>query len=812
MAEIDTETRALIADLRAVWGRRVTRIDGDRSAKLESLGELPALDGYLGSSPWSEQPRPQGTKLLLKYSIAFVESGNESVDVRRQIAVLFGLDDKWDRYSRKELTVKAQVGLRELERKPHETSAQWTSRERTWRDKLYLTLADAIRRFAHTGYKILPDEAHPIVLVPDDADVNTIVIVGRDGEIARLEASASDILLITGQPGIGKTSVARALMQRIGPRFRDGVIRVDMAGFGPEEPLTASDAMRSILARIGYEGSFLPADPAALKGLYRGVMMHRQVLVLLDNVAEATDVAALLLPSDKAKFLVTSRRNLGTLKDVAKVEPLELQPLQFDDAALLLRDRIGDERADDEGKDFEWLVRVCEGVPFPLAALGGRLRSRPHAKLSVARREIEARNHPLRERLPNSSVSTQTIIDWSLDGLSSDARLGLFALVGVPVPHWDEDIFSYLGLESPRDALDDLIDDHLVDESARGEIKVWPLVGWAFVEHEQRQETVSEDKRRLFAQRASEFITLRTRDIRRGDDYRRWGRTSGYAYLADPRPLLPFGALPEGDDEFEAALENCRALTYFAHHRRDPVGLALLAGASLELSVRRGSLPDAVDSANFWKRGLSAIRASNEDKGILPLLRGFSMSMWNATRYVALQVVRSGQVDLMGPLAMMMSGDEDAERTVREIEDRICADEWKSLFDLLAEFGMVPSLYVADRPPFTTGPFQDFARREVSASIAAKEGDRAAARELLSPLFDAAQSDLKKAGTVELLWSFEAPLLRLASLEVELGTTQKASEILNLAARLYGSNAAPGWAVSVLRFADSLGVNIRPSM
>lgn len=780
-------------------------------AKLKPLGDLPVLGRYLGSSPWSEHSRAQGTKLLLKYSLAFVEAGNESVDVRRQIAVLFGLDDKWDRYSRKELTEKAQTGLRELERKPYETSAQWTSRERTWRDKLYLTLADAVRRFAHTDYKILPDEAHPIVLVPDDADVHNIVIVGRDADIAVLETSSADLVLITGQPGIGKTSVARALMQRIGPRFRDGVIRVDMNGFGPEEPLTAPDAMRSILARVGYEGSFLPADPDALRGLYRGVMMDRQVLVLLDNVAEATDVAALLLPSDRAKFLVTSRRNLDYLKDVARVEPRDLKPLDFDAAASLLRDRIGDERADNESEDFAWLVKICEGVPFPLAAIGGRLRGRPHAKLSAARQEIEARHHPLRERLPNSSVSTQTIIDWSLDGLSDEARLGLFALVGVPVPHWDSDIFSYLGLDGPRDALDDLIDDHLVDEGARGEIKVWPLIGWAFVEQEQRQQTVTDAKRIQFAQKASEFITLRTRDIRRGDDYRRWGRTSGYAYLTYPRPLLPFGALPEGDDEFEAALENCRALTYFAHRRGDPVDLALLAGASLELSVRRGSLPEAVDSANFWKRGIRAIRASHEDKAILPMLQGFSVSMWNATRYVALQVIRSGQMDLMERLAVMMGGDEDAQRIIGEIEDRIRADEWKSLFDLLAEFGMLPSLYVVDRPPFTLDSFRDYAQREVSAFTAMKEGDRAAARELLSPIFDAARTDLKNEGTVELLWSFEAPLMRLASLEVELGSRERAAQILTLAARLYGSNAASGWAASVLRFADSLGIDIRPS-
>lgn len=811
MAKIDPEVSALVADLRLVWGRRVTRIDGDRRARLPPLGDLPVLDDLVQTSPWAGQARPRAVMLLLKYSLAYVEAGDESVDVRRQVSTLFGLDDKWERYSRQELTVAAQAGLRELERRPHETSKQWTSRERTWRDKLHLRLAEAVRRFVATEFKILPDQAHPLVLTPDDADTPPVVMFGRDGDLARLEASDAELAVITGQPGVGKTSVALALLQRTGPRYKDGVIQVNMNGYGSEDPLTAPDAMRSILARIGYAGGFLPTDDAALRGLYRGLMLDRQILVLLDNVADAKVAADLLLPEGTAKFVVTSRRNLNTLRDVAKVGYVELEPLDFPEAASMLRSRVGDKRADAEAEDFDWLVRICEGIPLPLAIIGGRLSGRPGARLAIARREIESRNHPLRERLPNSSVSPQTIIEWSLDGLSKEAGLALFALVGIPIPHWDEDIFGFLGIDNARDALDDLVDDHLVAEVANREIKVRPLIGWAFVEQEKNRSTVDPDVRSMLAQKASHFITMRTLDIRRGDNYRRWGRTNGYAYLADPRPLLPFGDLPERDDEFEAALDNCRALTYFAHHRGDAVDLVRLAGASHELSVRRGSLREAVDSANYWKRGVRALREANDDETLGPALQGFSVSMWNTTRYVALQIVRSGQRDLLRPLALMLASDEQAELTVAEIEDRICADDWEALFHLLAEFGSIPSLYVTDRAPFTTKTFREFAKREVAAVMAMQTGDKETARELLSPFFKAAQDGVKKAGTVELLWSFEPPLMRLASLEVELGNNDKAAQILSLAARLYGSNAARGWAASVLRFADSLGVQIRPS-
>jgi hypothetical protein len=749
--------------------------------------------------------------LLLKHSVSYVEAGSLSADVRRQITILFGLDDKWERYSREELAVRAQAGLSHLERKPHEKPEHWRSRERTWRDGLYLPLAKAVRRYAAAGFKILPDEAHPLVLIPDDADFPPVVILGRDGDLAHLEASTAKLIVVTGQPGIGKTSLALALLQRVANRYPDGSIQVDLNGFGEGQPLAAADAMRSVLARIGYADDYLPSDSSALQGLYRGVMHDRRILVLLDNVADAGVVADLLLPGGPATFVATSRRSLNALRDIAEIDCVELQPLDFVEASELLRNRVGDERADGEAEDFEWLVRICEGVPLPLAILGGRLASRPTATLRIARREIEGRNHPLHERMPNSSVSPQTIIEWSLEGLSTTADLMLFALVGIPLPHWDEDIVGYLGIDNPRDAVDDLVDDHLVAEVSNRELKVRPLIGWAFVEQQKKRPTVNAELRSLLAKKASHFITMRTLDIRRGDNYRRWGRTNGYAYLADPRPLLPLGALPERDDEFEAALDNCRALTFFADHRGDALDLARLAGASHELSVRRGNLHDAVESANYWKRGIRALREANSDEAIKPILQDFSVSMWNTTRYLSLQIVRSGDFGLNHPLALMMSSDEQADLTITEVEEVVLGDDWKGLFDLLARFGSIPSIYVVDRPPFTTATFREFAKCEVAALVAARNGDHETARELLDSLYDAAQDGANSKGTVELLWSFEPPLMRLAALEARLGNEKKAAEILSLAARLYGSNAARGWARSVLQFADSLGIQIRPT-
>ena len=811
MAPSNQDESDLIRDLRVVWGRRVTRIDGDRRAKLPPLGELTALDALVESSPWQALPRGRATMLLLKNSVAYVEAGSDSAAVRRQVTLLFGLDDKWERYSRDELAVKAQTGVAHLERMAYEKPKQWRSRERTWRDKLYAPLAKAAMRYAAAEFRILPDEAHPLVLIPDDAHLPPVLMAGRDEVLARLEASTAKLILVTGQPGIGKTSVALALIQRVSPTFLDGVIQVNMNGFGPEEPLSAAAAMGTILARIGYANDYLPSDTSALQGLYRGVMLDRKVLVFLDNVSEPAVVSDLLLPAGPAKFVVTSRRSLAALRGIAEVDECDLQPLSAGEASALLRSKIGDERAAEESEDFNWLVEICQGVPFPLAILGGRLSSRSTASLRSARQEIEKWNHPLHERLPNSRVSTQSIIEWSLDGLSPDADQGLFALVGVPIPHWDQDIFSYLGINGARNALDDLIDDHLVAEAANQELKVMPLIGWAVVEQQSKRPTVDEEAKHRLAKEASNFVARRTLDLRRGDNYRRFGRTNGYAYLADPRPLLPFGALPERDDEFEAALENCRSLLHFAYHRRDPNDLVALAGASHELSLRRGDLRGAVDSASLWKQGIMALRSANNDEVLGPVIEAFFRTFANTSRFLGLHIVRSGQRELLPYLAQMTSGDKEAERIVSELDHLICADGWKPLFDLLAEFGSIPSLYVADRPPFTTKLFRELAKNEVASLVASREGDQASAKALLQPLLQAAWDGVRSKGTVELLWSFEPPLMRLASLEAGQGNKKQAAEILNLVARLYGSNAARGWAGSVLRFADSLGVQIRPT-
>lgn len=809
MLDPDDVVDALTRELRAVWGRRVTRIDGDREGRLAPLGELPVLDGYLRQSPWSDRPRPIGLMLFLKGSLAYVEAGSESVDVRRQISLLFGLDDKWRHHSRIELSVKAQAGLRELERKPHETSNQWASRERTWRNKLYGRLARAVRTFVDSGFRILPDQAHPLVLIPDDADGSPVVLFGRDVVAAKLEATDAGLIVITGQPGIGKTALALLLLQRIGPRFRDGVIQLDLRGFGPHEPLAGQAAIQSILERVGFDGSYLPSDQAALRGVYRAVMRDRQMLVLLDNVADADVVRELLLPNTPVRFVVTSRRTLVELRQVAQVANFEITPLGNDDAVALFESMVGEERAVREPTDFQELVRACAGVPYPLVILGGRIGSRPALPLSTVLKEIKSRGGLLRQRLPNSNMSVQVVIEWSLRGLSEAARIGLFALVAIPVRDWDQSLYVYLGIDDGLHALDDLIDDHLVEDVSGARLQVKPLIADAFVEDELKRPSVNEETRNRLAWNASHYMATRAVDIRRGDDVRRWSRTSEYAFLADQRPLLPLGGLPERDDEFEATLKDCRSLATFAYYRQDPESLVKLAAGSFELSVRRGSLGHAATAAHQWRLSLGILRRHLDDAETLAqMTKRYREDMVSGTYRIALQVIRSGDVNLLGSLADVCGDKEYATGVVRDLESLVTRDDGGTLLELLADIGELPSLYFSRAPFRTIDTFVQYARVEVESLIAARTRDRAVERELLASLYDGALEDLGKVATVELLWSFEAPLVRLAKLEAGFGETERAREILTFVARLYGSDAAPGWAARVIRFARENGLEL----
>lgn len=192
-------------------------------------------------------------------------------------------------------------------------------------------------------------------LWPDDGSVPDTVVVA----------------VISGMPGLGKTTLAVRAAHRLAGRFPDGVLFLDLHGFTPDtEPTTASAALDALLRSLGVPGDRIRGDLAERAALYRSVLAGRRVLVVLDNAAEETQVRPLLPGAPGCLVLITSRRRLARLDDA---HHLSLTTLSRIEAVDLFRAGAGD-RAASEHHDIEQIVDLCGNLPLAIRIAAARLR------------------------------------------------------------------------------------------------------------------------------------------------------------------------------------------------------------------------------------------------------------------------------------------------------------------------------------------------------------------------------------------------------------------------------------------------------
>jgi hypothetical protein len=124
-------------------------------------------------------------------------------------------------------------------------------------------------------------------LPPPPAD-----FTGRAAELAELNANVErgiNISGLQGQGGIGKTALALKLAEQLTPRYPDAQFYLDLKG-ASKEPLSATAALAHVV-RAYHPAAKLPDDEAQLGALYRSVLHGQRALLLMDNAADAAQVA-----------------------------------------------------------------------------------------------------------------------------------------------------------------------------------------------------------------------------------------------------------------------------------------------------------------------------------------------------------------------------------------------------------------------------------------------------------------------------------------------------------------------------------------
>jgi transcriptional regulator with XRE-family HTH domain/tetratricopeptide (TPR) repeat protein len=272
--------------------------------------------------------------------------------------------------------------------------------------------------------------------------------VGRSAELRTLSGWLDDavhpdrpaaILTIAGAAGVGKTTLAIRWGHQIAERFPDGQLWLNLRGCEPAAtPLSAAEAIRTLLDALNVPPGQIPSTPEAQAGLYRSLLAGRRILIVLDDARDTSQVRP-LLPGSSGCLVVTSCTKLFGLAATEGARLLNLDVLTAGEARQLLACRLGHARLAAEPEATEELIRLCAGLPLALgiAAAHADVSSNPRlADLAVQLCDAQTRLDILDGDDPASSL--RAVFCRSYQQLPPDAA-HMFRLLGL---HSGPDISS----------------------------------------------------------------------------------------------------------------------------------------------------------------------------------------------------------------------------------------------------------------------------------------------------------------------------------------------------------------------------------
>ncbi|CAM4294715.1 tetratricopeptide repeat protein [Kibdelosporangium persicum] len=355
-------------------------------------------------------------------------------------------------------------------------------------------------------------------------DVPTFV--NRERELRALDHAGRDgrLVVLVGPPGVGKTAFALHWAHRVRTRYDGGQFYADLGG--PGRPVALAEVLGRFLRALGVAPQRVPVDPDEQATMFRSLTAGRRLLVLLDNVASAEQVRALLPASPSAVTLVTSRSRLGGLISQG-ARFVTLDRLGVWAGVELLTRAVGVGRIKAEPGPARELVVLCGGLPIALCVAAARLATRPQWTVEKVVADLVDERRRLARLSLDDDLSVKAVFDVSYQALSPSAAR-LYRLLGLhPGPDFGTGVAAAVLATSRAEAdrlIDELLTASLIEEVEPDRCRFHDLIrlhALSAAQDEESERDRSIGTRRMMdwylsvATEAGRFVTPHRRGLRR---------------------------------------------------------------------------------------------------------------------------------------------------------------------------------------------------------------------------------------------------------------------------------------------------------
>ncbi len=258
--------------------------------------------------------------------------------------------------------------------------------------------------------------------------------------------SALPVVVLVGMGGVGKSALALHVAHHISDAYPDGQLYAELRS-GDGDAVRPEIVLGAFLTALGLRQDQIPETLQERSALFRTVVGHRRMLIVLDDAQRAEQVRPLLPGEANCGVLITSRTRLSGLPAALQTELGVFHPSE---AVDLMARIIGSERVEAEPEATLKLMESCGFLPLAVRIVAARLAARPAWSIeSLAVRLADERKRI--DELKVGDMTIATAFDLTFRQLSQTQARGLCLVSSIAAPE--------LSLSSAAAALD-------VDEAA----------------------------------------------------------------------------------------------------------------------------------------------------------------------------------------------------------------------------------------------------------------------------------------------------------------------------------------------------------